>query len=616
MTEAGFSFMRFLVHSYLNHICLKMKKSFFFLITCCVVLTVANAQVDIIQNIDARTIQNLDGRWHYIIDPYETGNNSFYKNMEQQFKSDLIEYDFAKSPTLNVPGDWNSQNDRLLFYEGTVWYEHDFNVSLQQGKKYFLYFRSVNYEAVVYVNGQKAGEHKGGFTPFQFNVTALLHDGNNFVVVKVNNTRRKGNVPTENFDWWNYGGITGDVVLAEMPQTYISDYKIQLSKKDSKDISGFVKLEEHQPGQKITVGIPEANIRTTIVTNDSGYAVINIPAKNLHYWSPEHPILYDVFIESADDTVKEKIGFRTIETKGKDILLNGKSIFLRGICMHDEDPFIPGRPRNIPECRMMLLWAKELNCNFIRMAHYPHNESEARLSDSLGILLWEEVPVYWSIDWENPSTYDIAQQQLSELVARDKNRSSVIIWSIGNETPATDAREKFMEKLADHAHSLDNTRLVSAALLGHINNDTFHLDDRLGKKLDVVSFNEYIGWYVGLPNEMSKYKFKIDYDKPIIITETGGGALAGFHADEATRFSEEFQETIYKNQVKFFADIDGLRGTTPWILVDFRSPKRLNPTYQDYWNRKGLISETGQKKKAFYVLKAFYDEMEKKYSGK
>src|SRR6185437_14326151 len=427
-----------------------MKKSFFFLITCCVVLTVAKAQVDIIQNIDARTIQNLDGRWHYIIDPYETGNNSFYKNMEQQFKSDLIEYDFAESPTLNVPGDWNSQNDQLLFYEGTVWYEHDLNVSLQQGKKYFLYFKAANYEAVVYVNGQKAGEHKGGFTPFQFNVTMLLHDGNNFVVVKVNNTRRKGSVPTENFDWWNYGGITGDVALAVMPQIYISDYKIQLSKRDNKNINGFVQLEGYQPGQKITVRIPEANIRTTIVTNDSGYAVINIPAKNLHYWSPKHPILYDVFIESANDTVKEKIGFRTIETKGKDILLNGKSIFLRGICMHDEDPFIPGRPRNIAECRMLLLWAKELNCNFIRLAHYPHNESEARLSDSLGILLWEEVPVYWSIDWENPSTYDIAQQQLSELVARDKNRSSVIIWSIGNETPATDAREKFMEKLADH----------------------------------------------------------------------------------------------------------------------------------------------------------------------
>lgn len=591
-----------------------MKIYLLFFILCTAIFVSASAQVDIIQNIDARNIHNLDGRWHYIVDPYETGNGSFFKNREQQSKSDLIEYDFAKSLTLNVPGDWNSQDDKLLFYEGAVWYEHDFNVNLNPVKKYFLYFKSVNYEAAVYVNGQKAGEHKGGFTPFQFDVTSILHDGNNFVVVKANNTRRKENVPTENFDWWNYGGITGDVVLAEMPQTFISDYKLQLAKSDNRHINGFVQLKGQQLSQKITVGIPEANIFTTITTNDSGYASINIPAKHLQYWSPEDTKLYNVVITNADDTVKEKIGFRTIETKGKDILLNGKPVFLRGICMHDEDPFIPGRPRNVSECRMMLTWAKELNCNFIRLAHYPHNEAESALADSMGIMLWEEVPVYWSIDWENPSTYDIAQNQLSELIARDKNRASVIVWSIGNETPATDAREKFMESLADHAHKLDDTRLVSAALLGHTNNNVFHLDDPLGKKLDVVSFNEYLGWYVGLPQDINKYSFKIDFNKPIIITETGGGALAGFHGDAETRFSEEFQEAIYKNQVKLIKGIDGLRGITPWILVDFRSPKRMNPTYQDYWNRKGLISETGQKKKAFYILKNFYDEMAKKYS--
>jgi beta-glucuronidase len=593
-----------------------MKKYILFFILCNSTFIFASAQVNIIQNIDARNIQNLDGRWHYIVDPYETGNGGFYKNKKQQSKSDLIEYDFEKSPALNVPGDWNSQDDKLLFYEGTVWFERDFNVTLNPVKKYFLYFKSVNYEAAVYVNGEKAGEHQGGFTPFQFDVTSLLHDGTNFVVVKANNTRRKENVPTENFDWWNYGGITGDVILAAMPETFINDYKIQLAKSDNKHINGFVQLKGQQLSQNITVEIPEANIHATLITNDSGYANINITNKNLCYWSPEDPKLYNVTIKCTADSINEMIGFRTIETKKKNILLNGKPVFLRGICMHDEDPFIPGRPRNVSECRMMLTWAKELNCNFIRLAHYPHNEMEARLADSMGILLWEEVPVYWSIDWENSSTYDIAQHQLSELIARDKNRPSVIVWSIGNETPATDAREKFMEALADHAHMLDETRLVSAALLGHINNNVFHLDDPLGKKLDVVSFNEYIGWYIGLPQDISKYSFKIDYDKPIIITETGGGALAGFHAGAETRFSEEFQEALYKNQLELITNIDGLCGITPWILIDFRSPKRMNPVYQDYWNRKGLISETGQKKKAFYVLKDFYAKIEKKYLNK
>jgi beta-glucuronidase len=592
-----------------------MIKFLLLFIGCCSSCFTLSAQVDIIQNIDARNIQNLDGRWHCIIDPYETGDGSFYKNKEQESKSQLIEYDFSKSPTINVPGDWNSQVDKLLFYEGTIWYEHDFIVTPQPAKKYFLYFKSVNYQAAVYVNGEKVGEHEGGFTPFQFDITSIIHDGNNFVVVKANNTRRKENVPTENFDWWNYGGITGDVALVEMPSTFINDYKIQLAKSDDQRIDGFVQLGGQTSAQKVSIQIPEANFLTSLTTNDSGYATFDIAIKNLHYWSPEDPKRYSVIISSGNDSIKDKIGFRIIETKGNEILLNGKPVFLRGICMHDEDPFIPGRPRSISECRMMLNLARELNCNFIRLAHYPHNEAESRLADSMGIMLWEEVPVYWSIDWKNASTYSIAQQQLSELITRDKNRASVIVWSIGNETPVTDTREKFMEGLADHAHKIDNTRPVSAALLGHINNYTFHLDDPLGKKLDIVSFNEYIGWYSGLPQDITKYSFQIDYNKPIIVTETGGGALAGFHADAETRFSEEFQEAIYKNQVKLIATISGLCGITPWILIDFRSLKRLNPTYQDYWNRKGLISETGQKKKAFFVLKKFYDQMEKKYAG-
>lgn len=581
--------------------------------TICLLSNLSFSQTNVIQNIDARDVKSLDGRWHYIIDPYETGGNNFFKNKTQESKSALIEYDFSNSPAMNVPGDWNSQEEKLLFYEGTVWYEHDFEANLRPGKKYFIYFKSVNYRATVYVNGTKAGEHAGGFTPFQFEVTGLIHDGKNFVVVKANNTRRKENVPTENFDWWNYGGITGDVLLVETPSAFISDYKIQLAKAQPGTITGFIKLSGTQSAQKISVSIPEAKVNTTVTTNDSGYAAFNISAKNLHYWTPEDPKLYNVVFKAGDDEVHDKIGFRTIETKGRDILLNGQPVFLRGICMHDEDPFIPGRPRNTAECAMMLQWAKELNCNFMRLAHYPHNEAEARLADSLGILLWEEVPVYWSIDWENRETYTIAAQQLSELVSRDKNRSAVIIWSIGNETPATDAREKFMEALADVAHSLDDTRLVSAALLGHTDKNVFKLDDPLGKKLDIISFNEYLGWYVGLAKDITNYSFSISYDKPVIITEMGGGALAGFHADAETRFSEEFQEAIYQKQVEVVKTINGLRGITPWILIDFRSPKRLNPTFQGFWNRKGLISETGQKKKAFYVLKKFYEEMQQKY---
>ncbi len=604
---------------------IKLTKYFLFLFLS-VSFSVANAQL--VQNIFGRKHTSLNGRWNYIIDPYEmgyydyrhepfdqtkSGKGGFYDDREQVNKSELIEYNFDLSPTMKVPGDWNSQVEKLQFYEGTIWLRQKFVAKPAADKKYILYFGAVNYEAHVYLNGKKLGVHKGGFTPFQFDVTGKLKDGENFVVVKADNTRKQDEIPTVNTDWWNYGGITRDVLLAELPNDYIADYKVQLNRSNAKQIEGFVKLSNAAAGQSVTVDIAEAGLKTTVKTDADGIAKISIPVKKLSLWSPENPKLYQVTISSATDKVEEKIGFRTIETRGQDILLNGKSIFLRGISMHDENPLIQGRLRSEGDMRMMLQWAKELNCNYVRLAHYTHNEKMNRLADEMGLLVWAEVPVYWTISWENPDTYNNAEKQLSDMIERDKNRAAVIIWSIGNETPLGEPRFKFMSKLADKVRALDQTRLVGAALEVHRKGFNVIVDDPLGEKLDLVSFNQYGGWYWELPKELSKYKFDIKYNKPVIITEVGGDALAGYHADEDTRWSEEFQESLYKHQIPFMNTMSGLRGMTPWILTDFRSPRRQHPFFQDFWNRKGLISETGKKKKAFYVLKEFYDQTEAKY---
>ena len=163
----------------------------------------------------------------------------------------MVEYNFEKEPTLNVPGDWNSQDEKLLYFEGTIWYQRSFNFHPQPGKRYFLRFNAINYNAYVSLNDKKLGVHAGGFTPFEFEITKQLQDGNNFIVIKVNNTRKKENVPTDNFDWWNYGGITRDVLLAEMPSTFIKDYKIQLAKNNLKTIEGFVQLDGPDLSQQI-----------------------------------------------------------------------------------------------------------------------------------------------------------------------------------------------------------------------------------------------------------------------------------------------------------------------------------------------------------------------------
>lgn len=576
-----------------------------------------------IQNVFGRTHTSLNGSWKYIIDPYQmgyldyrqkpfdqskSGKGGFYDNITSPDKKTRVEYNFDYEPSMQIPGDWNSQDPKLQFYEGTVWFKRDFTAEPKAGSNYFLYFGAVNYESHIYLNGKKVGEHKGGFTSFQFNVTSLLQKGNNFVVVMVDNVRKKDEVPTINTDWWNYGGITRDVALVETPKSYIGDYKIQLAKNNAKTIEGFVQLQGESKQQKVNIEIPELKIKTSIETDDSGYAKLNIPFKNLIKWSPENPKLYKVKIASNTDVVEDKIGFRTIKTVGKDIFLNDESVFLKGISVHDENPLLAGRLRSEGDMRMILDWAKQLGCNYIRLAHYTHNETMLRLADEVGLMVWAEVPVYWTISWGNAETYKNAENQLAVGIERDKNRASVIIWSVGNETPVSEERNVFMGKLIDKVRSLDDTRLVAAALEVERDGYNVTIEDPLGDKLDLASFNEYGGWYWSEPKELPKYKWEIKFNKPVVISEFGADALGGYHADEDTVWSEEHQDLVYKKQLEMLDKIDGLRGMTPWILTDFKSPRRQNPIYQNFWNRKGLISETGVKKKAFYTLRNYYQQ--------
>jgi beta-glucuronidase len=584
-----------------------------------------------VQNIEGRSHLSLNGRWSYIVDPYEngyydyrhmpfdasqSGKGGFYEDRKPKDKTDWVEYDFDRSPTMKVPGDWNSQAEKLQLYEGTIWLRQVFASEPRPGKHYVLSFGAVNYEAHVYLNGKKLGMHKGGFTPFQFDVTGMLNKGRNVVVVKADNTRHPDEIPTVNTDWWNYGGITRDVLLAELPASYIADYKVQLAKGDARRIEGYVQVAGDAKAQKVSIAIPEAGIRTTVQTDANGRAAIDIPAGRLDYWSPESPKLYAVELSAGEDKVRDRIGFRTIETRGQDILLNGKSVFLRGISIHDENPLIPGRLRGQGDMRMLLQWAKEMNCNYVRLAHYPHSEEMIRLADEMGLMVWAEVPVYWTISWNNPDTYANASAQLTDLIVRDKNRASVVIWSVGNETPVSAPRNAFMGKLAGTARALDNTRLVAAALEIQRKGNDITVEDPLADQIDLVSFNEYAGWYWASNAEMLNYRFDIKYDKPVMITEFGADALGGYHADADTRWSEEYQDTLYRNQFKMLAGIPGLRGLTPWILVDFRSPRRQHPYFQDGWNRKGLISDDGKKKQAFWTMKNYYDEVQRRYQVK
>jgi len=576
-----------------------------------------NGPAPLIADPPSRASISLDGMWNTIIDPYESGISShFYENRKPASKTDLVEYNFERSPKLKVPGDWNSQREDLLWYEGPMWYQRSFSYQKKANKRVFLYFGAVNYLSRVWLNGAKLGEHVGGYTPFNFEVTDQIKDGDNSVVVEVDNTRRLEGVPSIHTDWWNYGGITRSVKLIEVPETFIQNYSVHLTKESTDEILVEVTLNirEHLINKPlVTVEIPELHLKQSLGEQDRVGTMSQRLQATPDLWSPEKPKLYGVMISAGDDRVVDYIGFRTIETRGTQVLLNGKPVFLRGISAHEEAPYRGGRAVSVDDDRTLITWAKELGCNFMRLTHYPHNEDMIRLADQLGMLIWDETPVYWEIQFLNPAVLDNAKAQLRDVIARDQNRAAVIIWSIANETPINPERNTFLKSMADYARSLDSTRLIGAASdkATHIDAQHMALNDPLGEYLDVIGLNEYIGWYFGKKEDADQIQWSFKYQKPVIITEFGGGAQYGLHGDSDTRFTEEYQADLYRHQLTMLNKIPALAGMSPWVLMDFRSPRRTLAGIQDYYNRKGLFSDRGQRKQAFYVLQKFYEEKAK-----
>ncbi|MGA3344593.1 MAG: glycoside hydrolase family 2 TIM barrel-domain containing protein, partial [Terracidiphilus sp.] len=523
----------------------------------------------------------------------------------------VTEYDFAKAPKLKVPADWNTQRESLLFYEGPVWYERDFTYQPKEHTRVFLHIGAANYKSWFWVNGQKVCEHEGGYTSFNCEVTNAVHAGANFVVAAVDNTRREDGVPTLETDWWNYGGLTRSVSLIEVPETFVDQYDVHLSRIEDSVIEGWVHFEgppDALTGTSVKVELPELNAQMSTSSDKIGWVNFHGKVEGLQRWSPETPKLYKVRITAGQDTIEDLIGFRTVETRGTEILLNGKPIFLRGIAIHAEAPYRTGRANTDRDAETLLGWAKEMGCNYVRLAHYPHDESMLRTADRMGLLVWSENPVYWALQFDNPKVLAKAEQQLDEEIGTSRNHAAIILWSMANETPSTEARTRFIETLASRTRALDPTRLITAALLVRAEGETKIVDDALGSALDVIGINEYIGWYEGKPETADTTQWRIGYEKPLIVSEFGGGARAGLHGSEDERWTEEYQASIYRHQLGMLNRIPQLRGMSPWILMDFRSPNRPLAGIQDEFNRKGLISDQGQKKQAFFILQKAYED--------
>jgi beta-glucuronidase len=622
--------------------------------------------------IDSRQSMNLNGDWHYIVDPMNNGlpEESFFGGFPQNKLSsegfELIEYHFENASTMQIPGAWNAHDKSLFFYRGPIWFYKKFNFSQLSDNSTHLYIGASNFNTKVFLNGDIVGSFNGGYTSFNFDITGYLQDGPNILIIQVDNTLSKDSVPTKKTDWWPYGGILGDVLLISTPELFIQNAYLQLSELSTKEL--LFKAQLNLPDQHtVKLSIPELGIEKEFISNSAGLVMERFKIDELELWSTNSSKLYSVHIESGEDKISDNIGFRDINVIGKKIFLNGEEIKFRGISMHAEPISEEGFAFSKDHFKKLINAAKSLNVNFIRAAHYPYTRHLAKLCDEAGILLWEEIPVYWNINWANPETEAVAESMLSQLIKRDWNRASIVIWSLGNETPFSPERMKFMLNQKQTATTLDSSRLISAALLSgnaeqfrslvyflakeglrhdfvlpeekaifknivgqmkslYQDYDHFfiNIDDPLAEYLDVIAYNEYFGWYytsflvdqIGVREStlrqlmfkiMPTIKIKSEFNKPIHISEFGAGAKINYPYKDQI-WSEEYQNKVYEHQLEMIKNNPQIQGISPWILKDFRSMMRPLADVQDYYNRKGLIDERGRKKKAFDTLADFYAE--------
>ncbi|MEE4208950.1 MAG: glycoside hydrolase family 2 TIM barrel-domain containing protein [Parvularcula sp.] len=621
--------------------------------------------------IDGRQKMSLNGEWRLIIDPVGIGApgtafGGFPLNRKVQTPYDLIEYNFETSRAVQVPGDYQTQYNELTFYNNATWYYRTFSISeLSEGSRFHLNFDGANFEKRVFLNGKAIGMHEGGYVPFSFDVTEALRPGENTLMVWVVSRLDDDTVPTHRIDWWPYGGLTRDVELVETPTAFIRNAQVQLAPGSTREAVVKLQYEGGPAPESARLRIPELGVDQELALDAQGQGRIALP-RSLRLWSPDHPRLYNVTLNAGGDSVTDNIGFRTISTMGRQIYLNGEPIKLKGISTHEEPIGESGVAYSEAHMRRLLQEAKALNANFVRAAHYPYNRHLAKVADEVGLLLWEEVPIYWNIDFSDAEVIAVAQDQLARLVRRDWNRASVVIWSVANETPNNEARLAFLKERIDEVRTLDDTRLVSAALLGgsaeqftlvaqrmahmalaapdtlsakdraifeailkDVDRSSFDdplpiiIKDPLSKFVDIIAYNQYFGWYyssaisrrIGVGEDVLRplmlrlipnLRIQSSEEKPIHISEMGAGAKLGFSGNGEGIWSETYQDAVYKAQVQMIAANPQIRGLTPWILKDFRTMVRTLPGIQDNYNRKGLIDETGARKKAFNTLRDFY----------
>ena len=558
------------------------------------------------------------------------------ESLETEMPSLFEPSDFRPAETgwrlARVPAPDNPPPDR---YQGCVWYVTDFRVPDDwEGHALRLTFLAANYVADVWLNGQWIGYHEGGYTPFVFDVTDGLCAGKaNRLFVRVDNIpwlpRRGGDdsqwrnnrdiVPYATADWWNYGGILRDVYLERLPATHIVRLDAQGSLRDDISILTGTVMIVHPPqslhlslfsGKDNTMLqmyvdrcagaeiLAEVDVEVKPVGGDVGLASFEFPVENVNPWTPGVPHLYYLRAEVSDgDAFTTQVGFRRISTEGATLLWNDQPTYMKGASRHEDYPVI-GRGLTYADMSLVvrdLNLMKEMKSNFIRLSHYPNHPMTTLLTDRVGLIAWEEIPVYWfsSTGFKNQKERGIARQMWLEMIYMDYNRPSIGFWSTCNECSAQDERREHIRDLYELSKRIDGSRLVVQSAAG-MSVDPTH------KETDVIGMTLYHGVFYG-KDPYADTLALLDQthqampDKPIICSEFGYWALPDWSSsDKQVRIAEETYRALKSR--------DFIWGATWWIGFDYQ-------TFHTQTNTMGAVTlDRFSRRPVYHRLQELYDQ--------
>ena len=577
------------------------------------------------QQNSTRNAVNLSGIWQFKLDTLDVGEKNNWFN------------GLTNSRSIAVPGSWNEQFEDTRDYMGTVWYEtKSFIPKNWIGQNIFIRVGSANYAAKIWINGSPVGMHEGGHLPFAFNINSYVKfNAENRISIRIENLLKTSRVPPggegipggtgiwnkypkANFDFFPFGGLQRAVWLLTTPIDGIQDISVKtnIQNKDGEVVVTVQKIGNIKKGTATLTGADNTYAGNLIFSNNTASATIKVP--NARFWNTTDPYLYNlnVALDDDKDQYNLNIGIRTITVTDKQLLLNGTPIQLKGFNKHEDFPIF-GRGAAQPVMIKDFALLKWTGANALRTSHYPDDEEQMNLADREGILVMDEIPavgLFFEGD-DLPARQEQCKKDIEELVARDKNHPSVIIWSLANE-PSAPKKEIVAGKTSELFEASIQSFKELFALVKKLDNRPAVIVGAGGAPLewlalsDIVCINRYYGWYSNpgdiktgaaiLSKELDELYQKIK--KPIMLTEFGADTYPGMHATPPEMFTEEYQTEFIKAYLDVAATKDFVTGIYVWVFADFKTSQGV--VRFGGMNYKGVFTQDRKPKMAAHYLRS------------